>query len=366
MRKSDGHPCPCGGHLTEAAKKGQTGRELTAVQKATRSTPPTSRAAAARKVLPMSEDERQEVQTKATQSSRKAWLRKIIHGEEQHQASMNRASREITAAVKRASPKGNPKKPIPNTRGNIAGIRAVADIEFNVANTTAMAQTRKDVTTSIQGGGVSFVRGVEPLVPPEELQEWEVTRYLSGARRGVLAKGFDIPGVPPPGWTKIADEAFRFINSPSGIGRTLSERVWNQTTNNKARVMGIVAQGMESGRSAGAIAKDLEGFLSRTNKSGSGIYSKAANNYIRIARTENTRAYQRAYVNTAKGSRWAKEIQWHLSASHRVPCVCETEIVVGGRDGKGIYPVGNVPPIPHPHCLCYWTTIIPDELFQEE
>ena len=78
-----------------------------------------------------------------------------------------------------------------------------------------------------------------------------------------------------------------------------------------------------------------------------------------IARTEANNAFRAGHVEQAKASPWVRGIKWNLSASHRIECECE---VLAEQDlyglGPGVYPPDRLPERPHPNCFCFFTDVV--------
>jgi len=312
----------------------------------------------------MTDAQRAELSAQGVLFARKPYLRKVIDGEEVIQASMNDVGRGAAAAVRAAA--GSDGK-VSKKLKDFGGIKIQVDQLYQDHDIRTLAQVRDTVNDSVNGGGIAFARGVEPVLPPSLMSNEEMVQYLAGARAGAAGSEYIFRGMEPRKWTRISRAAVRFIESPAGIGRRLSARVWDLTPPSKARTMSIIAQGIAEGAPAGRIARDLESALVFGGRSGRGIYSKEAQNYIRVARTESTRAYQAAHIATANSRPWADAMEWHLSPSHRIPCVCSTEIIFNGPDPAhpNRYPKGSLPAVPHPNCMCYWTTVIAADVFAD-
>ncbi len=78
-----------------------------------------------------------------------------------------------------------------------------------------------------------------------------------------------------------------------------------------------------------------------------------------IARTEANNAYLAAHIERAKETPWVRGVKWNLSSSHRIACECEA---LASQDlyglGPGVYPPDRVPARPHPNCYCYLTDVV--------
>jgi hypothetical protein len=140
-------------------------------------------------------------------------------------------------------------------------------------------------------------------------------------------------------------------------GYRLSDRIWDTSVRTRARIDALIEEGIREGRSAMAIAGDLEDFLLpgrkllRTDRP---YGQDASADAMRLARTEITRAHAQADFMAANMNPFVETFDWVLSGSHPKPDVCD-DLAAGGPYLKG----GDVriPPA-HPHCLCSmrWNT----------
>jgi len=99
------------------------------------------------------------------------------------------------------------------------------------------------------------------------------------------------------------------------------------------------------------------------------IQKKQKYNAMRIARTEIQRAWRRNYVEQAKKLPFVKGIKWNLSKSHPERDICDEYATANMGLGPGVYPPDAVPhnggPA-HPHCLCYLTTVLDENIIPDE
>lgn len=72
---------------------------------------------------------------------------------------------------------------------------------------------------------------------------------------------------------------------------------------------------------------------------------------MRLARSEINNAAHAVAVNDMIGKPWIEGGKWVLSASHPKVDICD-DLAEGGPNGDGIYPPGEIPGLPHPHCFC--------------
>jgi hypothetical protein len=81
-------------------------------------------------------------------------------------------------------------------------------------------------------------------------------------------------------------------------------------------------------------------------------------NSMRLARTEINNAFHFSSIRYTREMPWVEGYVWNLSGSHPSVDVCNT-MAQTNHDGigRGTYKKGNVPGKPHPHCLCFITTV---------
>jgi hypothetical protein len=169
-----------------------------------------------------------------------------------------------------------------------------------------------------------------------------------------------------------------------GDNVNLSGRIWRIDREAREGINAALINGIQKGDSAWNIAKELESFLGagndcprwtstrlygRTKKdiaagdttgllsgndcNGKGVSYKA----LRLARTEIQKIHSLATDRMMSQQPWVKEEQVHLSAAHPETDICD-DTVSGGRDGQGIYEVGEISLPLHPECLCYKTAVL--------
>jgi uncharacterized protein YoaH (UPF0181 family) len=80
---------------------------------------------------------------------------------------------------------------------------------------------------------------------------------------------------------------------------------------------------------------------------------------MRLVRSEFGQGFHESGILAAQASPLVAAIQWRLSNSHPKFDVCDMiESWDGYGLGSGVYPVTNVPPLPHPSDLCYTIEIL--------
>jgi hypothetical protein len=79
---------------------------------------------------------------------------------------------------------------------------------------------------------------------------------------------------------------------------------------------------------------------------------------LRLARSEINNAFHAVAVQQVQDKPWVHAMQWHLSGSHPKADLCDEYANEDKFDmGAGIWPKGEVPRKPHPHCYCYVTGV---------
>lgn len=172
-----------------------------------------------------------------------------------------------------------------------------------------------------------------------------------------------------------------------GDGINLSARIWNVEGAGRDAISQVIMQGITDGDSAWNIAKKLEQYLGASEDcprwTSSRLYGRTAKdrsagdttgllsgdacdgrgvsyNALRLARTEIQKAHALATDKLLASQPWVLEEKCNLSAAHPEPDECD-DVVQGGRDGQGIYPVGTIEYPLHPHCFCFKTAVLMDE-----
>jgi hypothetical protein len=164
-----------------------------------------------------------------------------------------------------------------------------------------------------------------------------------------------------------------------GDGLDLSARIWQLDEASQRGIRQVLAEGVSVSNSAWNLAQKLEQYLgagaecprwTSTRLYGlskqqiadgdrTGLYSKAAcagqgvaYNALRLARNEIQWAHHAATDAVFAQIPWIEREQIMLSPNHPdIGCACE-DVVVGGEDGDGVYPKGEITIPIHVQCLC--------------
>ena len=154
---------------------------------------------------------------------------------------------------------------------------------------------------------------------------------------------------------------------------TLSERVWDITSQTKDQIEYFLKEGLTEGRSATKLAGDLKSYLKnpkvrfrrikdkKTGKlklsepakdyhPGRGVYRSSYQNSLRLARNEVNIAYRTADNIRREKLPFVVGVEVHLSNRHPSYDICDEMV--------GKYPKGFVFTGFHVNCLCYSTNVL--------
>lgn len=137
----------------------------------------------------------------------------------------------------------------------------------------------------------------------------------------------------------------------------LSEQVYRTTALASGTIDRLIDTSLAKGLNARELASAVRGHIRPDVPGG---VSHAA---IRLARTEINNAFHATQIQKARTSPWVLGVEWNLSGSHYdTGCVCPTFASDKHTDDlpAGVFPKNEVPRKPHPNCLCYTTSYIPD------
>ena len=106
--------------------------------------------------------------------------------------------------------------------------------------------------------------------------------------------------------------------------------------------------------------KNLESFEKSVENM---VKTKARYISRRIARTETARSQLDTFLAMSQFDEDVTAYRWRLDASHNITDICDVHAKSDMGLGVGVYPKNQLPPIPaHPHCICYLTEVINDDL----
>lgn len=196
----------------------------------------------------------------------------------------------------------------------------------------------------------------------------EARRSEAAARAVKLSGSIDALLFGAAGAKDIASELTRSLTE--GMSRTLdtviarvtksaiplSQKVYRTEVWMEGRIQNLVNSALLRGLSARDFAREARAWINPNVKGG---VRYAA---MRLARTEINNAYHAATVVSNSEKPWVTSMRWRLSGSHPKrpgpPEVCE-RYANNDHDGlgAGVFAKGNVPPKPHPQCLC---TVLPE------
>lgn len=134
--------------------------------------------------------------------------------------------------------------------------------------------------------------------------------------------------------------------------RPLSRRIYRAEALANNLVGKMVDQHLARGSSAADIAKDVRQYILPNAPGGISAAAK------RLARTEINNAFHAQSIADYQDRPWVSFVRWHLSGSHppdQPMCKCEQYAQIG------LFVPENVPPKPHPNCLCMITPEIDED-----
>ena len=136
----------------------------------------------------------------------------------------------------------------------------------------------------------------------------------------------------------------------------LSESVYANAAVSNGVIDDIVNAGLASGASAAEIAKSV---LAYVNPATPGGAKYAA---MRLGRTELNNAFHATQIKEAIDTPWTTSVKWNLSGSHPRPDECNAYADDVHMDGgeAGVWAPNQIPPKPHPNCLCFTTPVTDD------
>jgi hypothetical protein len=159
---------------------------------------------------------------------------------------------------------------------------------------------------------------------------WQLDRY---GRQG-LGNAINLAVGRGAGAWELAEDVEQFLKPGRDCPRWARERLSSLTK-------------------ADIAAGDRTGLHSGADCSGQGV----SYNALRLARTEIQAILNMATVENFRTMPWIEKEQINLSPDHAVLDTCD-DLVNGGENGEGIYPIGEIYLPDHPHCLCYKTAVL--------
>lgn len=206
----------------------------------------------------------------------------------------------------------------------------------------------------------SVLRGVGKVV--------EARRLDASARAIQLGDAMDAYVLDRLGQNALAREVL--VNLKYGLARTtevalarmglsyteLAQRIYNTDVWLGSRIDQRITAMLAQGLSAKEFAREAQNWF---NPHTPGGVRYAA---LRLARSEINNAFHAVAVQQVQDKPWVHAMKWHLSGSHPKADICDEYANEDKFDlGAGIWPKGEVPRKPHPHCYCYVTGVQVDE-----
>lgn len=220
----------------------------------------------------------------------------------------------------------------------------------NISSKVAMHQSRM-VRKEIHKVITELFKGLVPIIESGQ------KAAASAATEAALKQDADLMGLlfPNPKERKQFEASFKeaarqnvkaMINRVLNPQWPLSKRIWKSGS----LASGQIDRKVNSAIARGASAKQLADLVKSDIKFGApGGTSYCA---MRLARTEINNAFHAQSIANAQELPWVMEMEWHLSLSHEEQnCFCEYYAE------EQFFEIGDVPPKPHPQCMCYVTPV---------
>jgi hypothetical protein len=134
----------------------------------------------------------------------------------------------------------------------------------------------------------------------------------------------------------------------------LSQQVYKTSALTNGWVERRINSAIARGEPVEQLTREVRDFINPHTAGGATYAAK------RLARTEINAAYHATVIGHNADKPWNTGMRWRLSGSHPKLDECD------GYARHGVFPRDNVPPKPHPQCLCYVTpeTVSADEFLR--
>lgn len=148
-----------------------------------------------------------------------------------------------------------------------------------------------------------------------------------------------------------ATAAFLARTGPDGM--QISDRIWRAGRNYRQSILNLVQDAVVRGEDARTLARRLETYLepgarhdmSLAVRQSLKVPKDISYEAMRLARTELNNAFHESTIMTGRATPGYQGIVWRLSASHRIPDICDD---YANHNGTGFWPAGEEPSKPHP------------------
>jgi hypothetical protein len=142
----------------------------------------------------------------------------------------------------------------------------------------------------------------------------------------------------------------------------LSDQVYKTAALTNGWVESRIDRALARGATVRELSQDVRDFISPRTPGGATYAAR------RLARTEINAAYHAVIIAHNEDKPWVVGVQWSLSGSHPTVDICDRYARNDHSGlGKGVFPRRQVPPKPHPQCLCYvYPKVLPPEVFVDQ
>lgn len=163
--------------------------------------------------------------------------------------------------------------------------------------------------------------------------------------------------ITSPKWSAVLDRIYRQIVEKNNQGLTLSDRVFDLTSQTERALKQMIAREVSAGTSPADVARKAKRYLSGVaadpEAAAPGVYRNPTMNAARLARTETNRAYIRASTAWSAGKDWISGVSPTLSKIHDKEDECDDYAgqTMSEADFDALFPL-------HPFCMCYPTFVV--------
>lgn len=272
---------------------------------------------------------------KSYQSDRENWLVRFLGVQSEADAKLNQALKDALDSISAAlrGLEGKPGVGAATRRTQLLGNQGVITRVLNILYNKAGVIIRS---------GQSDAAGAATLAELKESRKilWVIEKDAD--KRAVLERSLE-----QSSRRNVQTMMTRILNPE----QPLSKRIYNSKALVRGQVSRAVNTHLAKGSSAEELSRDVRQFFDP--KVAGGVNAAAR----RLARTEINNAFHAQSIADMQDRPWVNNIRWNLSKSHPAKQAydkCDEYARIG------LFPPENVPPKPHPNCLCFVVPEMPD------
>lgn len=133
----------------------------------------------------------------------------------------------------------------------------------------------------------------------------------------------------------------------------LAKSVYHNEALSSGKIDDIINAAISRGASAAELARDVRAYINPNTRGGVRYAAQ------RLGRTELNNAFHATQVRQAQTQPWVEGVKWEISGSHPKPDECDDYAEGVNYPGAeaGFWKPEDVPPKPHPNCLCFLSPV---------